>query len=417
MAQSRQKKENLVWELDMVESKLGNAKPRLVRTKLALERMARKGKVAVHRDDEQLGIRAVELKRKLVEQKRYFCVKELARVVKKCKPMELQRVVRKLKDAKTRKEEDKIKKLELEFTVLKSLDPVAVAETYLYKRLRNNRYLYASHLVPDRPSVQTDEENVSVRADVVARLFKIKSVQAKAAECVESIVAAAELANNEKKRKRPERNDEREAGVTKYRDGQDAEEDAGDNVEDKGDADDGEEDAGDDEEDVDDDEDMAQYDGLLASDNSDDDADIDDEASIDETQVKRARPDSKQLILPSLNVGYISPSDSEPDSELNEGRHPAVALPRKNRRGQRARQKIWEQKYGAKASHVKKAEVERQAKEERKRARMSARGSNATPLGRVEDKPVEVEKLHPSWQARQQTNKPVDFKGKKIVFN
>jgi len=53
----------------------------------------------------------------------------------------------------------------------------------------------------------------------------------------------------------------------------------------------------------------------------------------------------KSTFLPSLMGGYIS-GDSESASDIDDG------PPRKNRRGQRARQQIWEKKYKDKAKHL-----------------------------------------------------------------
>lgn len=86
-------------------------------------------------------------------------------------------------------------------------------------------------------------------------------------------------------------------------------------------------------------------------------------------------------------------SDSGEDFELAE-RIPSEK--KKNRRGQRARQAIWEKKYGQNAKHIK----------------------NPKKI----EKPVvvnqEMDKLHPSWEAKKKANLSIpEFKGKKIVFN
>ncbi|EAA30916.1 Bud-site selection protein [Neurospora crassa] len=57
--------------------------------------------------------------------------------------------------------------------------------------------------------------------------------------------------------------------------------------------------------------------------------------------------------LPTLMGGYISGSESASDVD--------VAPPRKNRRGQRARQAIWEKKYKEEAKHLKKQQKARDA--------------------------------------------------------
>jgi hypothetical protein len=118
--QPKRKRENVLWELDLLESKLakGSKRPRLVRTKLAIDRINKKIKKvqqnatkinedikdteveSTEENAEELAKRALELKRKLVEQRIYYWIKELGRSLKKTKPFETQRIVRKLKEAR-----------------------------------------------------------------------------------------------------------------------------------------------------------------------------------------------------------------------------------------------------------------------------------------------------------------------------
>lgn len=58
----------------------------------------------------------------------------------------------------------------------------------------------------------------------------------------------------------------------------------------------------------------------------------------------RQRP-TKSAFIPSLTTGYISGSGSDIDSDID-------TAPRKNRRGQRARQLLAEKKFGNKAKHL-----------------------------------------------------------------
>lgn len=140
---------------------------------------------------------------------------------------------------------------------------------------------------------------------------------------------------------------------------------------------------------------------------------------------------SGSTFLPSLMGGYISGSESASDIE--------EAKPKK-RRGQRARQAIWEQKYGTGAKHL--------LKPSRKGGRDSGwdvrrgavdgdeRGKNSTPwkkgiqrpgAGHMEPAPAPKPRkrddegaLHPSWEARKkarQTQKAVAFTGQKVVFD
>jgi len=139
-------------------------------------------------------------------------------------------------------------------------------------------------------------------------------------------------------------------------------------------------------------------------------------------------PLSKSTFLPSLShAAYYSGSDSEA-SDLD-----ADFAPRKNRRGQKARQKIWEAKYGDKAKHKEKADrnkgwdAKRGAVDEKGRRRKGGHGSelsgeNAVPLGRAkkETKRDDAGVLHPSWlaaKAAKEKKMVIKPEGKKIVFD
>ncbi|KAK8210632.1 Bud-site selection protein [Phyllosticta capitalensis] len=172
---------------------------------------------------------------------------------------------------------------------------------------------------------------------------------------------------------------------------------------------------------------------------------------------------TKSTFIPSLSaVGYISGSDS--DASDPEDVDERVAPLRKNRRGQRARQAIWEKKYGEKAAHVQKAQhkakTDRNAGWDAKRGATDggagARGkggkgafhqgkgagagrfraarynkgsgeasgtaANTTALGKRKTPHRDDEgKLHPSWEAKkrlkEQASANVKFEGKKITFD
>jgi hypothetical protein len=142
-----------------------------------------------------------------------------------------------------------------------------------------------------------------------------------------------------------------------------------------------------------------------------------------------AAPPTSSAFIPSFShAAYVAGSDSEA-SDLS-----ADFAPRKNRRGQRARQKIAEAKFGAKAKHLEKAD--RNKGWDPKRGAVSTEkrgygpqqsGENAIPLGK---KKVEAKKrddkgvLHPSWQAAKLAKEKkaikIDVKagqGNKVVFD
>lgn len=169
---------------------------------------------------------------------------------------------------------------------------------------------------------------------------------------------------------------------------------------------------------------------------------------------------SRIEFLPSLTMGgYISGSDSD----FSDYETPAIPAPRKNRRGQRARQQIWEKKFGKRAKHMQGADVpeksggrgradrdegwdmKRGAASSSARARDNKKGGphrssgrgpavsgenaievSGSRLGRddASKKAVGNQPLHPSWEAakkakemRQAGNEAMKPAGKKIVFD
>lgn len=158
--------------------------------------------------------------------------------------------------------------------------------------------------------------------------------------------------------------------------------------------------------------------------------------------------------MPSLTMGgYVEGSDSDPEPFDDQPQ-------RKNRRGQRARQAIWEKKFGKGAKHLQKDAAKtgkgagpgkrdegwdpkrgahsgstapskgykprwQQDREQRKRSgEDAASGGNAMELGpRKASKKLshEPQGLHPSWEAakrvKEQKQQGASFSGRKMVFD
>jgi uncharacterized membrane protein YgcG len=192
------------------------------------------------------------------------------------------------------------------------------------------------------------------------------------------------------------------------------------------------------------------FDDRLGSDGSEDE---------DESMDDRYPPPKPKAsaFIPSLSVGYIAGSDSEPESDIEE-----LAPVKKNRRGQRARQQIAEKKFGAKAKHLENPKNDRNQGWDAKRgATDGTRGKRGADSGRGGrggfaggrggfggnggrgggfggaasgrftggDAPAPPKKkhnddegpLHPSWAAakaaKDKKSVPVAFAGKKITFD
>lgn len=191
---------------------------------------------------------------------------------------------------------------------------------------------------------------------------------------------------------------------------------------------------------------------------SDIESDIEDDKPVEPTKkVKKAKKDDffeddgesdddseddfeTKYNLPELATGYISGGSDDENFNVDNDRVVKQATSqRKNRRGQRARQKIWEKKFGKQAKHRQKeiAEVENDRKrrqlefEERELKRQqrakeamenAPSGSNLTPIGNRKDAQAHAatKEEHPSWIAKKQAEeklKNVKFTGKKITFD
>lgn len=122
----------------------------------------------------------------------------------------------------------------------------------------------------------------------------------------------------------------------------------------------------------------------------------------------------------SMVITDSEDNDSDVDSVDFAERTP---IGKKNRRGQRARQAIWEKKFGTNAKHleIKKQkrtlELEKAAKERKEGAARDAK-NKMDGLARTNViKKVDDESLHPSWLAKKNNRVGItEFAGKKIVF-
>lgn len=172
---------------------------------------------------------------------------------------------------------------------------------------------------------------------------------------------------------------------------------------------------------------------LAGSDESDGEDDSMDDSMDDRPPPTKAKASS---FIPSLSVGYVAGSGSEPESDIEE-----LAPAKKNRRGQRARQQIAEKKYGAKAKHLEKQKNDRSSGWDAKRGatdgsrgKKSGMGGGRGGYGQghgapSREPPAPPKKkhkddegpIHPSWAAakaaKEKKSAPVAFAGKKISFD
>ncbi|KAI3320333.1 Bud-site selection protein [Xylariaceae sp. AK1471] len=115
-------------------------------------------------------------------------------------------------------------------------------------------------------------------------------------------------------------------------------------------------------------------------------------------KIKAVKPASfttgKSAFLPTLMGGYISGSESASDVD--------VAPPtRKNRRGQRARQAIWDKKYGEKAKHHQNQDTRNEGWD-MKRGAVGGDGDASKPWKKGIRNPFEKNQVHPDRQRHMQ---------------
>lgn len=439
-------------------------------------------------DDEVATTKPDGIKQQRVSYKLQQGVKRVVHAFKLAKGFERQKLSRRRKSATTQQKAEDVVRIDAEVVALKALDQAAAAQQHLYKSLLKIKAV-AEH--PDLPAVLVNKARDSKITDVptlnvIARLCKSNPAKEALAPAIADVQNALGLEGGSVARKKRKRADdyEREKG------GEAVGRPLNAKVESKkpalprsnGDAV---------EADSEDEDDFADYDDRIAG-SSDDEggAELNDPDGSDQSvgelereleaegvrHRKAKRPPNtynhtadlslsdasssapspspepqkapgsavkRSSFLPTLTLGgYISGSGSDIEDEVD-------AAPKKNRRGQRARQQLWAKKYGAGAKHLRngKGSDDRKAGWDAKRGATDRRGR--VPAGRgarrgpgrgvalngtqrtpqaSEVKEKEKKKhrddggaIHPSWEAAKKAKEkkaaPVAFSGKKITFD
>jgi len=394
----------------------------------------------------------------------------LARAIKFSKGLERQKLGRRLKTAAANKDTKDKERIENEIEALKLLEPLAVAEVYLNRTLLRIKRVSESGFLPESVKEDKGGPTDTAKMNVMARLWNAKPTKETLASIVsdiKSILGLEERTQNLKKQEAKVHDDLNERPIATN--GQSGEKD---NIESK---------AIDEEEEWNGFSDSSSSESFTAFDSrvvgsdeetttsSDEEEDakvgvgsssargrlkytLDPELSPSpspspspapslslsdsgspEAQSKNTKPapqPADSTFLPSLTMGgYWSGSEEASDIEDD-------VAPRKNRRGQRARQKIAELKFGTKAKHLQKGGGDRNSGWDARKgatsegdrfkghqrggygnARDQNRGPNPREKRRVRD---DEGKLHPSWEAakkRKEEKAIPAFQGKKIVFD
>lgn len=394
---------------------------------------------------------------------------------------ERQKHSRRKKTAQTKKDTKGLARLEVEYAVLKGLEMEKVAEQHLRKTVGRVKSLKDQEAL--RMYVEGVEKGSADAAtlNVLARLYKVAAVKKVVDEAVEQLkcvfVAGDGAAQKEeggkkdsKMRKKAEKGDvemldvsdeegdpfevynSRIAAHSSAEESEDSVSDGerppsiGDSEsehdpEDDLQADSESEAAGsfagfsDEEEEEEASDDDIAIDRRIAPPSDESDSGSDESIPTTKSKSKSKTTETKHTssaFLPGLShANYIAGSDSDA-SDLS-----ASFAPRKNRRGQRARQKIAEAKFGAKAKHLEKAD--RNKGWDPKRGAVSTQnrgygpqqsGENTIPLGKKRGEGTKRDDkgdLHPSWQAAKLAKEKKMVKieigkagsgvGKKVVFD
>ncbi|KAF8513768.1 Bud-site selection protein [Gautieria morchelliformis] len=395
-------------------------------------------------------------------------LKDMRKAAKKSKAFEIQRLVKKLKGLRkpthvARSGLGDIKDLEIQLETLKRTDHERIAHLALSSKIRKDKLLASndtlmSSLASTRFTTTIGDAEASSHVKVESRLLSSKILAAEAQAAVKGLRTVLEpgmattppgdvtaLEAHSHLEREDEENDQKVAVHARLRskvihgDGSDE---------------DGTREAVTLEE-VDEADDMIDGDGWESGSIDDGLEDMDsddDEPNLPRKQPKASAPHlgildpsssaATSTFLPSLSVGYIK-GGSDSDVEPSDGE--TAASGKKNRRGQRARQAIWEKKYGRNAKHVKK---QREAVQATATARslgksidqgwhgrrhgddirsVSIPGANKKRLaqthsgGRLERHTPSEKPTHPSWEAKRKLKEKegariLPSQGKKIVF-
>ncbi|KAK5136782.1 hypothetical protein LTR08_002078 [Meristemomyces frigidus] len=418
---------------------------------------------------------------------------KLGHAFKIAKGFERQKLGRRRQTAVAEKEEKTVQRIDAEIGALKTLDTTACAKHHLYKTLAKIKVVTEAPSLPPEVSKLTTLSTDAAALNVHGRLCNSNPVKEALPAALSEIggalgVKIGEAATAKKKRLRAqdyEKAAESDVGKVERKakaapqpqqgaasDGSDGDDDGGVALES--------------------DDELEQYGARLASSDEDDNSGSDEDLDVDALERKLAsegirstKPSSlapptlynhaadlslspssanpspspepqkapalkKSAFLPSLTMGgYISGSGSDPDSDID-------VAPKKNRRGQRARQQIAEKKFGQKAKHLQKPPAEQPTQRRNEgwdakrgatdgrghdrrggrsdgagqsrvgasvRASGAPTGMNAQPVGEKKvDHRDDGGAIHPSWEAAKRAKErkeqgAVAFQGKKITFD
>ncbi|KAJ9661568.1 hypothetical protein H2201_006424 [Coniosporium apollinis] len=420
-----------------------------------------------------------------VEQKINHGKKLLNRALKLAKGFERQKLGRRQKTASQKGDAAGLARIDAEIEALKKLDIADAAETYLYKTLLKIKTIAASPSLPASVKLPSKAPPDTSTANVTARLYNANPVKEAMGDILSDIrnalgvEQAGEAGRKNATKTGVSERDHAKSRLECFEQGASSKSVSASSAGSKEEV----ENAYSDEFSDPDSEDFAHLDARVAgssAEGSDEDSeevpvrsgllrgsargyDPADDLSLSpsafssssqspesesKASVSKAAANANKIstFLPSLTMGgYWSGSESLPSDEEVD------VAPRKNRRGQRARQQLWEKKFGGKAKHLQKQDTtgnnnrhhgwdpkrgaqgegdkrfgQRRTGEHSTPGTKRRRGGDATPANGAELVPSRQVKgddqgpLHPSWEAakqRKEQRATAPFQGKKVVFD
>ncbi|GAB7349285.1 hypothetical protein MBLNU459_g8430t1 [Dothideomycetes sp. NU459] len=411
--------------------------------------------------------------------------KLLNRAFKTAKGFERQKLGRRRKTAISKSDAKDVARIDAETAAIKTLDFSAAARTYLHKSLLKIKSVAESPDLPTAVSKATQQPLDTATVNVVARLCNSNPVK----EALPPIIREIQKALGVDVSKNAPKGKETRKKALPKQSSPTSGLDLSDNFDDSSDPgsenettvsrrtypiDDSDGSGDENAMENDSEDEFAQFDGRLAgssasdsdSEGNSEDAAFPRRSSISRAQALRAammeasaspsaspspeperapqtrtmtRP-TKSAFVPSLTMGgYWSGSESEPEMDVD-------IAPRKNRRGQRARQAIAEKKFGSRAKHLQKQQAHGQkdrnsgwdakrgatdGPRHRGRGVAPARSGDNNARDRGADRGItsappkkkhrdDEGPIHPSWEAAKKAKEAkatAPFQGKKITFD
>jgi hypothetical protein len=429
-------KENLVWKLDVLESQLreDGSDPRLYKTKFAADKIAKKD--GFPKDKAAVLSQVNGLKRKLTDRKLHHGTQQIQKALKKAIAVESLKLQKRIKD-NDGCDPTKLEVLQEELVSLKQFKALQisglVAGKTIFKEFLSAKdgepgFLSPKAIKDSRKYKQQIEIFNRAQQNVFSRLCDVKAVKSAVFQMIKAIKIAAGLeqkktkADIKKTKKETEIKDVSKVHIddddvqrARIENENEGDEDNEDKIDDEGD------------ENNEDRIDGEKHNNDLATRNETSGSEQEESFDGDDNFFESSELPNG---LPSLATGYISGSDDDEDNYDydNDETVKSITTERKNRRGQRARQKIWEMKYGSSANHIQKEKEEkiekvkqRQTEFEKRQAKRAKRqmddphrkSETSKSTAKTDEKPI-----HPSWEAKKKlTATAVKFEGKKVRFD